>query len=91
IKNKEIHLIVNTPVGRGSKYDDSYIRIMAVQQKIPYITSMAAAEASIEGIQAIREKKVLPKALQDYYEDLAQFDEKYSAETNKNVDETVVR
>ncbi|MFH1552653.1 MAG: carbamoyl-phosphate synthase large subunit, partial [Candidatus Omnitrophota bacterium] len=46
IKNKEIHLIVNTPVGRGSKYDDSYIRIMAVQQKIPYITSMAAAEAS---------------------------------------------
>ncbi|RKY42583.1 MAG: carbamoyl phosphate synthase large subunit [Candidatus Makaraimicrobium thalassicum] len=70
IKNKDIHLIVNTPVGRSSKYDDSYIRLMAIQQKIPYITSMAAAEASVEGIQAIRTKKVLPKSLQDYHKEI---------------------
>ena len=71
IKNKEIHLIINTPVGRSSKYDDSYIRMMAIQQKIPYITSLAAAKASIEGIQAVKESKILPKALQDYYRELA--------------------
>ena len=69
IKNKVINLIINTPVGRSSKYDDSYIRIMAIQNKIPYITSMAAAQASVEGIEAAKKGKVLPKALQDYYKD----------------------
>jgi carbamoyl-phosphate synthase large subunit len=70
IKNGEINLIINTPVGRSSKYDDSYIRMMAVQYKIPYITSLAAAEASIEGIGAVKERKNFPKALQDYYKEL---------------------
>jgi carbamoyl-phosphate synthase large subunit len=70
IKNGEISLIINTPEGRSSKYDDSYIRIKAVQHKIPYITSAAAAEASVEGIEAIRKKQVLPKALQDLYKEL---------------------
>jgi len=69
IKNKEINLIINTPVGRAGKYDDSYIRMMAIQQKIPYITSMAAAQASIEGIEASKKSKILPKALQDYYKE----------------------
>ncbi len=70
IKNNEIQLIINTPVGRESKHDDSYIRMIAIQRKIPYITSPAAAEASIEGIEDIKKKGVLPKALQDYYIDL---------------------
>ena len=67
IKNNEIQLIINTPIGRYSKYDDSYIRKMAIQHKVPYITTMAAAEASIEGIEAIKEKKISPKSLQDYH------------------------
>jgi carbamoyl-phosphate synthase large subunit len=70
IKNKEIHLIINTPMGRSSKQDDSYIRIMAIQHKVPYITTLAAAEASIEGIKAARKSKILPKCLQDYYKEL---------------------
>jgi len=70
IKNKDLHLIVNTPVGRDSKYDDSYIRMMAIQQKIPYITSMAAAEASVEGIRVMQEREIAPKSLQDYYKEL---------------------
>ncbi len=73
VKNKDIHLIVNTPIGRSSNYDDSYIRMMAIQHKIPYITSMAAAEASVEGIEAAKAKKVLPKSLQDYYKELATY------------------
>jgi carbamoyl-phosphate synthase large subunit len=67
VKNGEINLIINTPVGRSSKYDDSYIRMMAIQHKIPYITSMAAAAASTEGIEAAKKEKISPKALQDYY------------------------
>jgi len=70
IKNGNIHLIINTPIGSNSKYDDSYIRIMAIQQKIPYITSMAAAQASLEGIEALREKRILPKSLQEYHKEI---------------------
>ncbi len=70
IKNKDIALIINTPVGRSSKYDDSYIRTRAIQHKIPYITSLTAAEASIEGIECVAKTKVLPKSLQDYYKEL---------------------
>ncbi|MGB2629890.1 MAG: carbamoyl-phosphate synthase large subunit [Candidatus Omnitrophota bacterium] len=80
VKNGEIQLIINTPVGKSSKYDDSYIRIKAVQHKIPYITSMAAAEASVDGIEAIQKKKVSPKALQDIYVDLREAEKKRNQE-----------
>ena len=67
IKNRDINLIINTPVGRYSKYDDSFIRMMAIQQKIPYVTTIAAAEASVKGIEAIINEKSSPKPLQEYY------------------------
>jgi carbamoyl-phosphate synthase large subunit len=69
IKNRSIHLIVNTPAGRSSKYDDSYIRMMAIQYKIPYVTTIAAAEASFEGIEAVRKHHILPQSLQEYHEE----------------------
>ena len=67
IKNNEINLIINTPAGRYSKYDDSFIRMMAIQQKVPYVTTIAAAEASVKGIEAITKERILPKPLQEYY------------------------
>jgi len=67
IKNGELQLIINTPEGRGSQADDSYIRMMAIQRKLPYVTSLAAAEATVEGIAAAKQDTILPKALQDYY------------------------
>ncbi len=70
IKNGDIHLVINTPIGSNSKYDDSYIRITAIQQKIPYITSMAAALASLEGVEALRKEKTLPKSLQEYHKEI---------------------
>ncbi|MFH1645480.1 MAG: carbamoyl-phosphate synthase large subunit, partial [Candidatus Omnitrophota bacterium] len=70
IKNGEIHLIINTPIGRSGKYDDSYIRTKAVQHKIPYITTLAAAKAAVEGIAAVKNTEVEAKSLQDYYKDL---------------------
>ncbi len=66
IKNGGIQLIINTPIGKDSQFDDSYIRIMAVQHNIPYITSIAAAFASVEGIEAVKTKQPTAKALQDY-------------------------
>jgi len=71
IKNGDIHLIINTPAGRSSKYDDSYIRTTAIQCRVPYITSVAAAEASVEGIEAVKKHKLLPKSLQEYHQDIS--------------------
>ena len=71
IRNKDIHLIINTPVGRSSKHDDSFIRMSAIKYRIPYITSLMAAEASLEGIESVIKSRGLPKSLQDYYKDLA--------------------
>ena len=55
IANGEIQLIINTPAGKTSAHDDSYIRKSAIKHRIPYITTMAAAKASAEGIKAIKE------------------------------------
>ncbi|MCR5807247.1 MAG: carbamoyl-phosphate synthase large subunit [Oscillospiraceae bacterium] len=57
IANGEIQLIINTPAGKTSAYDDSYIRKSAIRHRVPYITTMAAAKASAEGIKAIKENR----------------------------------
>lgn len=67
MKNNELQLIINTPIGKDSKYDDSYIRMMAIQRKVPYVTSIAAAEVTIDGIEETKKSKLSPKALQDYH------------------------
>jgi carbamoyl-phosphate synthase large subunit len=70
IMNREIHLVINTPVGQSSKYDDSYIRKTAIQYKVPYVTSMTAAEATAEGIEAMAGSEIVPKSLQEYHKEL---------------------
>ncbi len=70
IKNNEINLIINTPAGRQSEYDDSYIRKAAVHYKIPYITTMAAAIATAKGILAESLGKNEVKSLQEYHRGL---------------------
>ena len=52
VKNGEIQLIINTPSGKISAHDDSYIRKIAIKHKVPYITTIAAAAAAAEGIAA---------------------------------------
>ena len=66
IKNKSVQLIINTPAGHSSKIDDSFIRMMAIQYKIPYMTTMAAAHATAVGIRAAKHGKIMPKSLQEY-------------------------
>ncbi|NLD47575.1 MAG: carbamoyl-phosphate synthase large subunit [Clostridiaceae bacterium] len=70
ITNKEIQLVVNTPIGKQSQDDDSYIRKTAIKYKIPYITTLTAAMASVKGIKAYREthlKEDKVKSLQNYH------------------------
>jgi carbamoyl-phosphate synthase large subunit len=65
--NKEIHLIINTPSGKLSKYDDSYIRKNAIKYKIPYITTLAGALATARGIAAARGNPAGVRSLQSYH------------------------
>jgi carbamoyl-phosphate synthase large subunit len=68
IKNKEIQLVINTPSGKLSKYDDSYIRKAAIKHKVPYITTLAAALAAARGIAAKRKRQSTVRSLQDYHQ-----------------------
>jgi carbamoyl-phosphate synthase large subunit len=54
ITNGDIQLIVNTPAGKESVSDDSYLRKAAIKARIPYITTMAAAAAAADGIRHVR-------------------------------------
>ena len=67
IKNKEIDLLVNTPAGRLSEYDDSYIRKNAIKYKIPYITTTSAARSATEGIKDRQNGNYRVRSLQDYH------------------------
>jgi carbamoyl-phosphate synthase large subunit len=70
IKNREIRLVINTPAGKLSQYDDSYIRKAAIKYRVPYITTLAAALAAARGIAAYREGKAEVKSLQEYHADI---------------------
>jgi carbamoyl-phosphate synthase large subunit len=70
IKNKEIQLVINTPAGKLSRYDDSYIRKAAIKYKVPYITTLTAAIAAAKGIAAYREGKSDVRSLQSYHADI---------------------
>jgi carbamoyl-phosphate synthase large subunit len=67
IKNNEIQLVINTPSGKLSKYDDSYIRKAAIKYKVPYITSVTAALASVRGIAAYCAGQSTVKSIQQHH------------------------
>ncbi|MDD7643639.1 MAG: carbamoyl-phosphate synthase large subunit [bacterium] len=55
ITNGEIDLIVNSPVGKDSVHDDSYLRKAAIKAKVPYMTTIAAARATAKGILYVQQ------------------------------------
>jgi carbamoyl-phosphate synthase large subunit len=71
IKNCEIDLIVNTPAGKQSQHDDSYIRKNAIKYKVSYITTLAGAAAAAKGIAARRRAASGElKSLQQYHSEI---------------------
>jgi carbamoyl-phosphate synthase large subunit len=67
IKNRAIDLIINTPAGKASQFDDTYIRKAAIKYRVPYVTTLAAARASAQGIAAARAGRAGVKSLQGYH------------------------
>ncbi len=72
IMNKEIQLVINTPAGKKSVTDDSYIRKTAIKYKVPYITTLAAARAAATGIESAKMNgKGGVKSLQAYHAEIS--------------------
>jgi len=67
IKNGEIQIVINTPLGSESRFDEYAIGWAAVQHKIPFITTLSAASSFAEGISNIKEDRSGVKSLQEYY------------------------
>ena len=67
IVNGQIALIVNTPLGRESFFDDRTVRRAAMLQSVPCITTLTGASAAVAAIRALRLKALDVRALQDYY------------------------
>ena len=57
ITNGKIQMVINSPVGKDSIHDDSYLRKAAIKAKIPYFTTIAAARAAAEGIHYVKTHK----------------------------------
>ena len=70
IMDGDIQLVINTPRGKASKADDSYIRKAAIRYKIPYITTVAAASAAAEGVSERRKAETSVKSLQEYHAEI---------------------
>jgi len=71
IANGEIQFVVNTPIDKSSMQDDSYLRKAAIKAKIPYMTTIAAAKASAEGIHYVKtHKQGEMKSLQEYHSEI---------------------
>ncbi len=67
IVNNEIDLIINTPSGKGTLTDEGKIRAFAIAHGIHVITSVAGAQAAVNGIEQLQKKKLEVRALQDYH------------------------
>jgi len=68
VTNSQIDIIINTPIDKKGANDDSYIRKAAIKAKISYVTTMAAAKATIAGIKEIKSNSAVGvKSLQEFH------------------------
>ncbi|MBN1579634.1 MAG: carbamoyl-phosphate synthase large subunit [Anaerolineae bacterium] len=66
IVNGEIALVINTPLGKRSFFDEGALRRAAVTHGVPYTTTLSAASAAVEAIRAMRESEVSVRSLQEW-------------------------
>lgn len=67
IKNKEVDLIINTPLGASSRFDENAIGSAAILHRVPVITTISGAQAAVKGIFRTLEEKWVVSSLQEYY------------------------
>ena len=65
--NRKIDLVINTPLGRESFFDDRAVRRAATMAQVPCITTLTGASASVSAIKALRTQGLTVRSLQDYY------------------------
>jgi len=70
IKNGDVQLVINTPLGKSSKDDDSSIRKTTIGYRLPYVTTIAAALSAVQGIAAFKQGAPEVKSLQSYHKDI---------------------
>ncbi len=68
VVNSEIDLIINTPSGKQSADDGYYIRRMAIELGIPYVTTLAGARAVLNAIEHVKEGDIGVKSLNEYHD-----------------------
>jgi carbamoyl-phosphate synthase large subunit len=69
MKNGEIHLIVNTPLGADSYFDEKALRSTATQRGIPLVTTLSGAHATVQAIIELKENTLDVRSLQEIYAD----------------------
>jgi carbamoyl-phosphate synthase large subunit len=67
MKNDEIHLVINTPLGHASHFDEKAIRVTATQRGVPLVTTLSGAHAVVEAIRSLREGALTYRTLQEIY------------------------
>ncbi len=67
IKNGEIDLIINTPIGKGPKFDEYKIRRQAIIHQVPIITTIPGALAAVDGVEAMKKGGLAVRSLQEYH------------------------
>lgn len=70
ITNNEVDLVINTPDDKKGAMDDSYIRKGVIKARIPYVTTMAAAKASAQGIKTMQDKTSGVRSLQSFHAEI---------------------
>jgi carbamoyl-phosphate synthase large subunit len=71
IKSGQIDLLINTPAGKATREDEAQIRSCAVLYGVSLITTIAGAQATVNGIEALRKKEMSIRSLQDYHRETA--------------------
>ena len=67
IRNDRIDLIINTPLGKASSFDEAALRKAAVAYRVPYATTLSAASAMVSAIQALQEGRIEVISLQELH------------------------
>jgi carbamoyl-phosphate synthase large subunit len=67
IANGDVQLVINTPLGENARYDEAVMGRTAMKYKVPFFTTLAAAEASLHGIKALRDETFTSVSLQEHY------------------------
>jgi carbamoyl-phosphate synthase large subunit len=70
ILNNQVQLVINTPLGRESFFDDRTVRRIAMMQQVPCITTLTGAAAAVYAIRALASEGLTVRSLQEYHSDI---------------------